>query len=102
MHSTLLDFAAREGIDIMVLGSKESKGTVQKLVQPGGMGASTSDTVKSKCKCPCLIVRPAVRSLPGHVNLFIRDPGINAPVLAGLQVHSRTDIQKIVVLRCHT
>ncbi|BDA48548.1 hypothetical protein COCOBI_12-2280 [Coccomyxa sp. Obi] len=59
VHSTLLDFAAREGIDIMVLGSKESKGTVQKLVQPGGMGASTSDTVKSKCKCPCLIIRPA-------------------------------------------
>lgn len=63
MHSTLLDFAAREGIDIMILGSKESKGTVQKLVQPGGMGASTSDTVKSKSKCPCLIVRPAVRFL---------------------------------------
>jgi hypothetical protein len=61
VHSTVLDFAAREGIDIMVLGSKESKGTVQKLVQPGGMGASTSDTVKSKSKCPCLIVRPAVR-----------------------------------------
>lgn len=63
VHSTLLEFAAREGIDIMVLGSKESKGTVQKLVQPGGMGASTSDTVKSKCKCPCLIIRPAVRSI---------------------------------------
>ncbi|EIE27643.1 hypothetical protein COCSUDRAFT_64320 [Coccomyxa subellipsoidea C-169] len=32
---------------------------LEKLVQPGGMGASTSDTVKSKSKCPCLIVRPA-------------------------------------------
>lgn len=60
VHSTLLEFASREGIDIMILGSKESKGTVQKLVAPGGMGSSTSDTMKSKSKCPCLIIRPAV------------------------------------------
>jgi nucleotide-binding universal stress UspA family protein len=63
VHSTLLEFAAREGIDILILGSRENKGTVQKLVAPGGMGSSTSDTVKSKSKCPCLIVRPAVGSL---------------------------------------
>jgi hypothetical protein len=41
-------------------GSKENKGTVQKLVAPGGITNSTSDTVKAKCKCPCLVVRPAV------------------------------------------
>ena len=41
-------------------GSRESKGAVHKLVQPGTMG-STSDSVKARCKCPCLIVRPAVR-----------------------------------------
>ena len=33
---------------------------MQKLVAPGGITNSTSDTVKSKCKCPCLIIRPAV------------------------------------------
>jgi len=33
---------------------------VHKLVQPGSIG-STSDSVKARCKCPCLIVRPAVR-----------------------------------------
>lgn len=33
---------------------------MHKLVQPGSMG-STSDSVKARCKCPCLIVRPAVR-----------------------------------------
>ena len=43
-------------------GSRESKGAVHKLVQPGSMG-STSDSVKARCKCPCLIVRPAVRPL---------------------------------------
>ena len=42
-------------------GSKEHKGTVQRMVQPGGIGhASTSDTIKSKSKRPCLVVRPAV------------------------------------------
>ena len=117
VHAALLEFAATEGIDIMILGegdlpilfayvwartarcaplaqrhsqgagsntmphlhpratlfgtiwcwgnagagSKENKGTVQKLVAPGGITNSTSDTVKSKCKCPCLIIRPAVR-----------------------------------------
>lgn len=35
---------------------------MHKLVQPGSMG-STSDSVKARCKCPCLIVRPAVRPL---------------------------------------
>ncbi len=42
-------------------GSRESKGAVHKLVQPGSIG-STSDSVKARCKCPCLIVRPAVRT----------------------------------------
>ena len=46
-------------------GSRESKGAVHKLVQPGSMG-STSDSVKARCKCPCLIVRPAVRPLHPH------------------------------------
>ena len=42
-------------------GSKEHKGTVQRMVQPGGIGhASTSDTIKAKTKRPCLVVRPAV------------------------------------------
>jgi hypothetical protein len=41
-------------------GSRDSKGAVHKLVQPGSIG-STSDSVKARCKCPCLIVRPAVR-----------------------------------------
>jgi len=47
----------------MHAGSKEHKGTVQRMVQPGGIGhASTSDTIKSKSKRPCLVVRPAVSS----------------------------------------
>ncbi|KAK9832779.1 hypothetical protein WJX81_000319 [Elliptochloris bilobata] len=58
VHSALLDFAVREDVDILILGSRESKGAVHKLVQPGSMG-STSDSVKARCKCPCLIVRPA-------------------------------------------
>ena len=45
-------------------GSKEHKGTVQRMVQPGGIGhASTSDTIKGKSKRPCLVVRPAVSLL---------------------------------------
>ena len=46
-------------------GSKDHKGTVQRMVQPGGIGhASTSDTIKSKSKRPCLVVRPAVSCFP--------------------------------------
>lgn len=48
----------------MRAGSKEHKGTVQRMVQPGGLGhASTSDTIKSKSKRPCLIIRPAVNPI---------------------------------------
>ena len=59
VHAALLDFATREGINIMILGNKDYKGTVQKLVQPGGPN-STSDHVKARCKKPVLIVSPAV------------------------------------------
>ncbi|CAL5223992.1 g6605 [Coccomyxa viridis] len=60
VHQSLLEFGAKENVDIMILGDKEHKGTVQRMVQPGGIGhASTSDTIKSKSKRPCLVVRPA-------------------------------------------
>ncbi len=43
---------------------------MQRMVQPGGIGhASTSDTIKSKSKRPCLVVRPAV-SLPEVASQF--------------------------------
>ena len=44
---------------------------MQRMVQPGGIGhASTSDTVKSKSKRPCLVVRPAVSILDAYCTVY--------------------------------
>jgi len=40
----------------MHAGILKHKGIVQRMVQPGGIGhATTSDTIKSRSKCPCLL-----------------------------------------------
>ncbi|KAK9815395.1 hypothetical protein WJX72_002984 [[Myrmecia] bisecta] len=57
VHSAVLDFCVRTNIDILVLGSKESRGAVQKMV-PGNAGSITA-AIKQHCKCPLLVVRPA-------------------------------------------
>jgi Universal stress protein family len=62
VHSAILDWAGRENIDLLVLGSRENKNTMQKIVPGTNNIGSTSDIIKSRCKCPCLIVRPAVGS----------------------------------------
>ena len=49
---------------------------MQKLVAPGGITNSTSDTVKAKCKCPCLIVRPAVRGPLTTLHALWLTPGL--------------------------
>ncbi|KAK9814950.1 hypothetical protein WJX73_002927 [Symbiochloris irregularis] len=59
VHSTLLEFAEKNAIDILILGSRENKGTVQKLVPGTKNLGSTSDNVKSRAKMPVLIIRPA-------------------------------------------
>eukprot|EP00884_Botryococcus_braunii_P009894 jgi/Botrbrau1/18906/Bobra.177_2s0063.1 len=59
VHSAILDWSGRENIDLLVLGSRENKNTMQKIVPGTNNIGSTSDIVKSRCKCPCLIVRPA-------------------------------------------
>ena len=57
----LLEFAEREGIDVMIMGKRESKTMVQAMVPGTKKLSSTSDQFKSRAKCPVLVVRPAVR-----------------------------------------
>lgn len=60
VHSAILDWAGRENIDLLVLGTRENRNAMQKIVPGTNNIGSTSDIIKSRCKCPCLIVRPAV------------------------------------------
>lgn len=59
VHSTLLDFVERNAIDVLILGSRENKGAVQKIMPGAKNLGSTSDNVKSRAKTPVLIIRPA-------------------------------------------
>lgn len=72
MHSAILDWASRENVDLLVLGTRENKNTMQKIVPGTNNIGSTSDIIKSRCKCPCLIVRPAVGSLRFAYHMFAR------------------------------
>lgn len=60
MFRVLLDFAEKEGIDVMILGSRENKTMVQQMVPGTKKLSSTSDQFKARAKCPVLVIRPAV------------------------------------------
>ena len=63
MFRVLLDFAEKEGIDVMILGSRENKTMVQQMVPGTKKLSSTSDQFKARAKCPVLVIRPAVRPM---------------------------------------
>ena len=60
MFKVLLEFAEREGIDVMILGNRENKTMVQSMVPGTKKLTSTSDQFKARAKCPVLVIRPAV------------------------------------------
>ena len=68
MYRVLLDWAEAEGIDMVILGHRESKTMVQSMVPGTKKLSSTADQFKARTKCPVLVVRPAV-SPPGQVLL---------------------------------
>ena len=61
-HTALDKQPAAKTVGDHPAGSKEHKGAVQKIVPGASTLGSTSDSVKARCKCPCLIIRPGVRA----------------------------------------
>ena len=56
----LLDFAEREGIDVMILGHRENKTVAQAMLPGTKKLTSTAANFKARAKCPALVIRPAV------------------------------------------
>ena len=62
VFKVLLEFAEREGIDVMILGNRESKTVAQSMLPGTKKYTSTADNFKARAKCPALVIRPAVRA----------------------------------------
>lgn len=60
VFKVLLDFAEREGIDVMILGHRENKTVAQAMLPGTKKLTSTAANFKARARCPALVIRPAV------------------------------------------